>query len=65
MFTSKSKISIFNVNGQIVKKQMDIVNYSDDKLAFNVDVSNLIDGIYFAEIINDTNSKTIKFILKK
>lgn len=65
MFTSKSKISIFNVNGQIVKKQMEIVNYSDDKLAFNVDVSNLNDGIYFAEIKNDTNSKTIKFILKK
>ena len=64
-FNSKSKISIFNVNGQIVKKQMEIVDYSDDKLAFNLDVSDLNDGIYFAEIINDTNSKTIKFILKK
>ena len=65
LFKSKSKISIFNVNGQIVKKQMEIVDYSDDKLAFNLDVSDLNDGIYFAEIINDTNSKTIKFILKK
>ena len=64
-FKSKSKISIFNVNGQIVKKQMEIVDYSDDKLAFNFDVSDLKDGIYFAEIINETNSRTIKFILKK
>jgi len=64
-FNSSSKISIFNVNGQIVKKQTDIVNYSDDKLSFKLEVSDLNDGIYFAEIINDTNSKTIKFILKK
>ena len=64
-FNSISKISIFNVNGQIVKKQTDIVDYSDDKLSFNLEVSDLNDGIYFAEIIRDTNSKTIKFILKK
>ena len=64
-FNSSSKISIFNVNGQIVKKQTDIVDYSDDKLSFNLEVSDLNNGIYFAEIISDTNSKTIKFILKK
>ena len=64
-FNSSSKISVLNLNGQIVKKQMKIVANSDDKLTFNFDVSDLNDGIYFAEIINDTNSKTIKFILKK
>lgn len=64
-FNSSSKISILNVNGQIVKKQMEIVANSDDKLTFNLDVSDLNEGIYFAKIINDTNSKTIKFILKK
>lgn len=64
-FNSSSNICIFNVNGQIVKKQMKIIANSDDKLAFNLEVSDLNDGIYFAEIINDTNSKTIKFILKK
>ncbi len=64
-FNSSSKISIFNVNGQIVKKQTDIVDYSDDKLSFNLEVSDLNDGIYFAEIINDMNFKTITFILKK
>ena len=64
-FNSSSKISIFNVNGQIVKKQTDIVDYSDDKLSFNLEVSDLNDGIYFAEIINDMNFKTITFILEK
>ena len=64
-FNSSSKISIFNVNGQIVKKQTDIVDYSDDKMSFNLEVSDLNDGIYFAEIINDMNFKTITFILKK
>ena len=64
-FNSSSKISIFNVNGQIVKKQTDIVDYSDDKLSFNMELSDLNEGIFFAEIISDTNSKTIKFILRK
>lgn len=64
-FNSSTKISVFNVNGQIVKKQTDILDYSADKLSFKLDVSDLNDGIYFAEIVNDTNFKTIKFILKK
>ena len=64
-FNSKIKISIFNVNGQIVKNQTVIVDYSDDKSALNFNISDLNDGIYFAEIINDTISKTIKFIVKK
>ena len=64
-FNSSTKISVFNVNGQIVKKQTDIVDYSDDKLSFKLDVFDLNDGIYFAEIINDLNFKTIQFILKK
>jgi hypothetical protein len=65
LFKSKSKISIFNVNGQIVRKQIEIIDYSDDNFAFNFDVSDLKDGIYFAEVINDTISKNIKFIIKK
>jgi hypothetical protein len=65
LFKSKSKISIFNVNGQIVRKQIEIIDYSDDNFAFNLDVSDLKDGIYFAEVINDTISKNIKFIIKK
>ena len=64
-FNSSSKIAIFNVNGQIVKKQTEMAEYSDDKLSFKLEVSDLNDGIYFAEIINDMNFKTIQFILKK
>jgi hypothetical protein len=64
-FNSNSKISIFNINSQLVKKQIEVINYSDDKSTFNYDVSDLKDGIYFAEISNDTISKTIKFFVKK
>ena len=64
-FNSNSKISIFTINGQIVKHQIDIATFSEDKLSFNFDVSDLSDGIYFAEVINDTISKTLKFIVKK
>jgi hypothetical protein len=64
-FNSKSKISIFTINGQIIKQQTGISAFSEDKLSFNFDVSDLSDGIYFAEISNNTISKSIKFIVKK
>ena len=64
-FRLNSKISIFTINGQIIKQQTDIPTFSEDKLSFNFDVSDLSDGIYFAEISNNTISKSIKFIVKK
>jgi hypothetical protein len=64
-FDSFIKISVYNSNGQLVKNEKNIVDFSEDNLSFNYDVSDLADGIYFAEIINKTISKTIKFILKK
>ena len=64
-FSPNSKISIFTINGQIIKNQIEINTFSEDKLSFDIDVSNLSDGIYFAEVINDTISKNIKFIVKK
>ena len=64
-FNSNSKISIFTINGQIIKHQTNITTFSEDKLSFNFDVSDLREGIYFAEIINDSISKTIKFIVNK
>ena len=63
-FNSDSKISIFTINGQIIKDQK-VTAFSEDKLSFNFDVSDLSDGVYFAEIMNDTISKAIKFIVKK
>ena len=64
-FDSNIKISVYNSNGQLVKKQKEIVDFSEDKLSFNYDVTDLADGIYFAEIINNNVSKTIKFMVKK
>lgn len=63
-FNSDSKISIFTINGQIIKDQK-VTAFSEDKLSFNFDISDLSDGIYFAEIMNDTISKAIRFIVKK
>jgi hypothetical protein len=65
MLDTKSKISILNINGQIINKQIEVVDFSEDKLSFNYDVTDLADGIYFAEITNNTNSNNCKFILKK
>jgi hypothetical protein len=64
-FDSNIKISVYNSNGQLVKKLKEIFDFSEDKLSFIYDVSDLSDGIYFAEIINNNVSKTIKFIVKK
>ena len=64
-FDSNIKISVYNSNGQLVKKLKEIIDFSEDKLSFNYDVTDLADGIYFAEIINNNVSKTIKFIVKK
>jgi hypothetical protein len=64
-FNSKSQISIFTINGQIIKHQTNILTFSEDNLSFNFDVSDLSDGIYFAEISSDTIYKSIKFIVKK
>ena len=64
-FDSNIKISVYTSNGQLVKKQKEVIDFSEDKLSFIYDVSDLSDGIYFAEIINNNVSKTIKFIVKK
>ena len=64
-FNSKSKISIFSTNGQMVKSQSDIVTFSEDNSSFNFDISDLNEGVYFAEISNDTIVKSVKFSIKK
>ena len=64
-FNTLTTISIYTSNGQLVKNQKEVVNFSEDKLSFNYDVTDLSDGIYFAQISNDRITKTIKFIVKK
>ena len=64
-FDSLIKISVYSCNGQLVKNEKNVIDFSEDKLSFNFDVSDLEDGIYFAEIIDNSASKTIKFIVKK
>ena len=57
-------ISIINSNGQIVIKQIDTINFTNDNLEISFEVSNLSSGIYFAEICNNSITRTIKFIKK-
>ncbi len=64
-FDSNINISVYTSNGQLVKKQKEVIDFSEDKLSFNYDVTDLADGIYFAQISNDRITKTIKFIVKK
>ena len=54
-------ITIYNDIGQKVK----ILKADQNQLSAEYNVSDLKEGIYFAEIKNDTISKTIKFIVAK
>ena len=54
-------ITIYNDIGQKVK----ILQADQYQLSAEFNISDLKDGIYFAEIKNDTISKTIKFIVAK
>ena len=63
-FDKNCTISIVNSNGQIVIKQIDTINFTNDNLEISFEVSNLSSGIYFAKMINNSIIRTIKFIKK-
>ena len=63
-FDKNCTISIVNSNGQIVIKQIDTINFTNDNHEISFEVSNLSSGIYFAEIINNSIPRSIKFIKK-
>jgi hypothetical protein len=63
-FDKNCTISIFNSDGQVAIKQIDTINFTNENRELNFEVSNLSSGIYFVEIINNTITKTIKFIKK-
>jgi hypothetical protein len=63
-FDKNCTISIINSNGQVAIKQIDTINFTDENRELNFEVSNLSSGIYFVEIINNSITKTIKFIKK-
>jgi hypothetical protein len=63
-FDKNCTLSIVTSNGQIVSKQSDTINFTNDNHDLNFDVSNLSSGIYFAEIINKAIPSALKFIKK-
>lgn len=64
-FSLNSKICILNINGQIIKKQTAALDFCEDNTAIKYDISDLNEGIYFAQITNDMISRTVKFSVKK
>ena len=63
-FDKNCTISIFSSNGQVVIQQIATLNFTNENHEINFEVSNLSSGIYFAEIINNSIPRTIKFIKK-
>ncbi len=63
-FDKNCTISIVNSNGQVVINQIDTINFTNDNHEISFEVSNLSSGIYFAEIINNSIPRSIKFIKK-
>ena len=61
-FDINCTISIINSSGQIVIKQIDSINFTNGNLEISFEVANLSSGIYFADIINNSIPRTIKFI---
>ena len=63
-FDKNCTISVLNSTGQIVIKQINSINFTNDNFELSFEVSNLSSGIYFAEISNNSIPRTIKFIKK-
>ena len=63
-FDKNCTISIVNSSGQIIVKQINSINFTNDNFELSFEVTNLSSGIYFAEIINNSIPRTIKFIKK-
>ncbi|MBE9575090.1 T9SS type A sorting domain-containing protein [Flavobacterium proteolyticum] len=56
-----SKIELFNVNGKFIKQLKIIENLNN----FNVDLGDLMNGIYFIKIYDNEGENTIKKIIKE
>lgn len=57
------EVAIYNLNGQLIKSDVDFqkqVNASQDN---QYDVSDLNNGIYFVKVVSENTSKTMKLIL--
>jgi hypothetical protein len=59
------EVGIYNLNGQLVKKDDDFHKQSNSSQNKQYDVSNLNNGIYFVKVISENISKTMKLIIQK
>ena len=57
------KVTIYNLNGQLVKKDADFQKKSSHYNQY--DVSDLNNGIYFVKLVSEKTSRTMKLIINK
>ena len=59
------KVAVYNLNGQLVKKDGDFQKKSNTSQNSQYDVSDLNNGIYFVKVISETDSRTLKLLIKR
>ena len=59
------KVAIYNLNGQLVKKDGDFQKKSSTSQNNLYDVSDLNNGIYFVKVVSESDSRTQKLIIKR
>ena len=59
------KVAIYNLNGQLVKKDADFQKKSSSSHYNQYDVSDLNNGIYFVKLVSEKTSRTMKLIINK
>ena len=59
------KVAIYNLNGQLVKKDSDFQKKSSTSQNNQYDVSDLNNGIYFVKVASESDSRTLKLIIKR
>ena len=59
------KVAIYNLNGQLVKKDSDFQKKSSTSQKNQYDVSDLNNGIYFVKVASESDTRTLKLIIKR
>ena len=59
------KVAVYNLNGQLVKSNEDFQKQAFISQNKQYDVSDLNNGIYFVKVVSESDSKTMKLIIKK
>lgn len=59
------KVAIFNLNGQLIKSDVDFQKQANTSQDNQYDVSDLNNGVYFVKVVSENASKTMTLILHR